>query len=152
MSSKILLCIFLEVNQDPVPRLHYCFLTAPPLSLHPFPSLISSCLNLPFGTQGRSWRLKSISKKWGTQGSMARSPTGSCLVLVLCWMLGISEQIYLQCLSLRSLQPSEGDKNWSKNQTNQCDVTTVIDTSMERTVFLQEYIMRGWKIWPGQRG
>ena len=33
--------------------LHYCFLTAPPLSLHPLPSLVSSYLNLPFGTQGR---------------------------------------------------------------------------------------------------
>ena len=31
--------------------LHYCFLTAPLLSLHPHPSLISSCLNLPFGTE-----------------------------------------------------------------------------------------------------
>ena len=47
-------------NQDPAPRLHYCFLTAPPLSLHPLPSLISNSLNLPFGTQRMSWRLKSI--------------------------------------------------------------------------------------------
>ena len=39
------------------PRLHYCFLTASPLSLHPFLSLISNCLNLPFPTQGRSWKL-----------------------------------------------------------------------------------------------
>ena len=34
----------LKGNQDPAPRLHYCYLTAPPLSLHPFPSLISNCL------------------------------------------------------------------------------------------------------------
>ena len=27
----------LRGNQDAAPRLHYCFLTAPPLSLHPFP-------------------------------------------------------------------------------------------------------------------
>ena len=47
----------LRGNQDPVPRLHYCFLTVPPLSHHPLPSLISNCLNLPVGTQGRSWRL-----------------------------------------------------------------------------------------------
>ena len=37
--------------------LHCCFLTPPPLFLHPLPSLISSCLNLPLGTQGRSRRL-----------------------------------------------------------------------------------------------
>ena len=33
----------LRMNQDPAPRLHYCFLTAPPWSLHPLPSLISNC-------------------------------------------------------------------------------------------------------------
>ena len=43
----------LRRNQDPAPRLHYCFLTSPPLSLHPLPSLISNCLNLPFKTRGR---------------------------------------------------------------------------------------------------
>ena len=42
----------LRRNQDAAPRLYYCFRTAPPLSLHPLPSLISNCLNLPFGTQG----------------------------------------------------------------------------------------------------
>ena len=47
----------LRRNQDPALRLHYCFLTAPPLFLHSLPSLISNCLNLPFGTQGRSRRL-----------------------------------------------------------------------------------------------
>ena len=47
----------LRENQDPAPRLHYCFLTALPLSLHPLPSLISNCLNLLFGTQGGSRRL-----------------------------------------------------------------------------------------------
>ena len=56
-SSKILLCIALEVNQDPAPRLYYCSLTVPPLSLHPLPSLISICFKLLFGTQGRLWRL-----------------------------------------------------------------------------------------------
>ena len=35
------------------PRLH-CFLIAAPLSLHPFPFLISTGLNLLFGTQRRS--------------------------------------------------------------------------------------------------
>ena len=56
---------FLRGNQDPAPRLHYCLLAAPPLSLHPLPSLISNCLNLSFGTQGRSWRLESVPYKQG---------------------------------------------------------------------------------------
>ena len=34
----------LERNTDPAPRLPYCFLAAPPLSLLPLPSLISNCL------------------------------------------------------------------------------------------------------------
>ena len=34
----------LMLNQDLAPRLHNCFLAAPSLSLHPFPSLISNCL------------------------------------------------------------------------------------------------------------
>ena len=57
----------LRRNQDPAPRLHYCFLTVPPLFLHPLPSLISNCLNLPFGTQAQI-------------GFVPGSPTGSCLV------------------------------------------------------------------------
>jgi len=36
--------------------LHYSLLIALPF-LHPLSSLISKWLNLPFGTQGRSWRL-----------------------------------------------------------------------------------------------
>ena len=47
----------LRWNQDLAPRLYYCFLAVPPLTLHPFPSWISNCSNLPFGTQGRSWML-----------------------------------------------------------------------------------------------
>ena len=57
-SSKILLPVLLEAEPGPNPRLHYCFLAAPPLSLPLLPSLISNCLNLPFGTQGRSWMLE----------------------------------------------------------------------------------------------
>ena len=37
--------------------LYYGFLTSPPLYLHSLTSLIRSCLNMPFGTQGRSRRL-----------------------------------------------------------------------------------------------
>ena len=32
-------------NEEPASRLLCCFLTAPPLSLHPLPSLISNCSN-----------------------------------------------------------------------------------------------------------
>ena len=53
--------------QEPSPRLPLflvCFLQ----SLHLLIFLISNCLNLPFGTQGRSWRLnKSISYKQETE-------------------------------------------------------------------------------------
>ena len=65
----------LRWNQGPAPRLYYCFLAAPPLSLHPLSSLISNCLNLPFGTQGRSWRLESLPyKNWGQKGSHPQEP------------------------------------------------------------------------------
>lgn len=59
----------LRWNQGPDSRLYYCFLASPPLSLHSLPSLIS--LNLPFGAQGRFWRLKLIpcQQEMGTQKS-----------------------------------------------------------------------------------
>ena len=47
----------LSRNKDSALKLHYCFLTAPLLFLHSLTSLRSNCLNLLFGTQGRSWRL-----------------------------------------------------------------------------------------------
>ena len=46
----------LKRNQDPAARLNYCFLTVPLLSLYPLLFMMSNYLNLPFGTQGRSWR------------------------------------------------------------------------------------------------
>ena len=59
----------LRWNQDDAPRLHYC-------SLAPFLSQISNCSNLPFGTQGTSWRTESVSyKKRGTRkGLCAQEP------------------------------------------------------------------------------
>ena len=51
------LCVSLEEESGPWPSLHNCFLTSFPLFLHAL-TLISSCLTLPFGTQGRSGRLK----------------------------------------------------------------------------------------------
>ena len=53
----------LRQNQDSLPRLHYWFLTAPPMSSPPLLSLISNCLNLPSETQGRSWKLKPVTYK-----------------------------------------------------------------------------------------
>ena len=73
----------LRRNQDPSPRLHCYFLTAPPLSLHPCASLSSNCLNLPFRTQGRLWNeaysLKTRNRGHG-KAFMPRSPTGPCSV------------------------------------------------------------------------
>ena len=48
-------CVSLEV--EPTPKQQYCFLAVSTLSLHPLSSLISNCLNPPFGPQGRSRRL-----------------------------------------------------------------------------------------------
>ena len=48
----------LRRNQGSALWLHYCFLTALPLFLHSLSSLISNCLNLPFGIQGQSRKLR----------------------------------------------------------------------------------------------
>ena len=51
-------------------------------------SLISNCSHLPFGTQGRSWRLGSHLKEMrGQKAFMPRSPTASSLVS-LTWQAG----------------------------------------------------------------
>ena len=48
--------------------------------------LISNCLNLPFGTQGRSWRLEYCLQETGDrEASMPGSPTGSCSVSLSTW-------------------------------------------------------------------
>ena len=54
---KILLCVSLEGEPGPCSKLDHRFLTAPLFSPRPLPFLITNCLNLPFGTQGRSWSL-----------------------------------------------------------------------------------------------
>ena len=73
-----------ETAPGPCPRLHCPFLANTPLSLHPLPSLISKYLNLPFGNQGRSWRLVSVPYKqgmgkgcWQRKASVPRRPKGS---------------------------------------------------------------------------
>ena len=83
--ADIVLGVSLEGNQDPAPRLHYCILAIAPLSLPPFPSQISNCLSLPFGTPGRLRRLESVPYKQemrDRKASVLRSPTGSYLVSV----------------------------------------------------------------------
>ena len=70
----------LRRNQDLVPRLRDCLLTAPPWSLQPLPALMSNLLTLLFGTQGGSWRLKPIPQKQEMGGHrkacVPRSPAG----------------------------------------------------------------------------
>ena len=68
------------------PRSLCCFLIVPTSFPHSLPSLISNCLNLPFGTQGRSksWnktyflqtRNGELGKVYTKEGS-----TGSCFIL-----------------------------------------------------------------------
>ena len=92
ITFKSTICLYYYVyplrgNQDPASRLYYCFLTAPPLSLLPLPSLISNHLNLPLGTQGRSWRLNEAhflkTRNGGhRQDFVPRSPAGPCLVIL----------------------------------------------------------------------
>ena len=67
--------------------------TPPPLSPYSFSCLIGNCLNLTFGTQGRSRRLFPANKKWGTQkGFCAQEPH-----MIL---LGFSTNSYMRALSL----------------------------------------------------
>ena len=65
----------LRWNQDSAPRLHCDFLATLPLCLHPFLSWISKCSNLPFGTQGKSWRLGW--RKGRTENFCAQGPSCS---------------------------------------------------------------------------
>ena len=53
-SSKILLCVSLEGEPGLCPKVPLLFLHCSSLSLQPLPSLVSICLNLPFGTHRRS--------------------------------------------------------------------------------------------------
>ena len=55
--KDIVMHTFLSRNPDSVSRLYHHLIVSP-LILYPLPSLISNCSNPPFGTQGRSRRLK----------------------------------------------------------------------------------------------
>ena len=58
---KTLSCVSLEAEPGPCPKAALLFSVCPSFyfASHPFPSRISNCSNLPFGTPGRSWRLES---------------------------------------------------------------------------------------------
>ena len=68
--------------------LHYCFLTAPPLFMHSLISLVSNCLSLPFGIQGRSRRRNEAyflqtRNRGHRKGLYREGRTGSCSVSLL---------------------------------------------------------------------
>ena len=71
-NSKMLLSISLEGEPGHCPKASLLFLlTVPLLTLHPLPSLISNCLNLLIGIQGKvkevDWSLFPVTKKWQTR-------------------------------------------------------------------------------------
>ena len=112
-SLRCIRCLYyymypLRGNQDPAPRLEYCSLTVSLLSLHLLPSLISNCLNLPLGTQGRPWRLNEAHflriRNGGHRKAFAsRNPAGPCLVSLLAG-LGILP-LLLKSLLARTAEP-----------------------------------------------
>ena len=83
-SSNILSCVSLEGKPGHRSKATLfldcsCLVSAPP----PF----SNCLDLPFGIQGRPWRLTEAHFLWSRKGgprkaSVPRSPTTSCWVSV----------------------------------------------------------------------
>ena len=93
-SSKILLYINMSLEWGPgsCPRAALLFLlTVSPLFLPPLPSLISICLNLPVGTQGKSWKLNEAyflqSKSGGHRKAFVpRNTKGSYSVSLSPWV------------------------------------------------------------------
>ena len=78
--------IFAPEEPGPCPKAALLFLDCPSLA-SPFPpALISNCLNLPFGTQGRSRRLNDAYLLQTRNGDRERictreGPSGSCSIL-----------------------------------------------------------------------
>ena len=76
------------VASEPSPKLHHCFLSAPPLSLHPLPSTINNYLNLPFENHRRSRKLNKAyflqtrNIERDIERIRATSSAGSCLVSI----------------------------------------------------------------------
>ena len=98
--STILL--YVSFGTDTALRLHQP-LTASLLLLYPLPSLISNCLNLPVGTQGRSWSLKPILYKQETGDTERLSYLGEPHRNLLGFLnsLFIMEQLDSNCVSGR---------------------------------------------------
>ena len=86
-------------DQDPAPKLYHCFLTAPLTSLHPLPFLINNCLNLSFGTQGRSWLDEAyfLQIRNGGHGKsfVPTSPTLICVYVYVCACVRVCVCIYI---------------------------------------------------------
>ena len=64
-SSKILLCVSLEGEPGPAPRLHLCFLAALSLSLHPIPSRTATVLEYALWNSRKV--MEAGTKKQGTE-------------------------------------------------------------------------------------
>ena len=76
-NSKILPCIFLEPDPGLCPKAALLSLDCSSLVSASPPSFISNHLNLLFGTQERSWRLKPIPQN--KKGLCAQEPRGAPL-------------------------------------------------------------------------
>ena len=81
--SARLLCVSRQTRTLP----QGCFLTVPPLSLHPLPSLIKQLFEPAHWNSGKvleaEWSLVPVFKQWGTQKAfVSRSSTESCSVSV----------------------------------------------------------------------
>ena len=112
-NSRVSHVYSLRRNQDSVPRLYYCFLTAPPLFLHSLPSLMSNWLNLPFGTQGRSRRLdeayfRQTRKRAGDRHRKDWYPGGFHRTL-----LGFQWNLtWVSCWETLKAKGAEGSREW----------------------------------------
>ena len=74
-------------------------LAAPPLFLHSFTSLISNCLNLPSGTQGRSRGLKPIPYKQ-EMGNTERICTQEGPPKVPAWFQIFEKNLGFHCIQI----------------------------------------------------
>ena len=104
-------------------------MAAPSLSVHPLPSLISNCSNMPFGTQGRSWRLETSlqTRNGGTQkGFHAQDPHRVLLIFSISKVFGKSHS-GIEIFILLNFLPGEsqhhsryGKKGYSKRISTSC--------------------------------
>ena len=89
LEDTVMPCASLEEEPGPASRLCSGLLTAPPWSLHPLPSFFSKGLNLPFGAQGGSQRLKPISGKQETGTREGLCPGAPLRQALLSFMLAV---------------------------------------------------------------